>query len=76
MSIEKITQKEWLKYYHEMMDEGAKQLTEAIDNYTTIMKVYEKHRIENKTYRINYYIDDDTLMYKIGTKRRIGFNRK
>ena len=77
MSLETVTKKEWNNVYHEGMDSAALNVLEAIQQYSVMVKVYEKYRTEIRTHRITHQVDYDkgTLNYKLGTKRKIGFKK-
>jgi len=78
MALETVTRKEWKKQVEDNLLNIEEDLIEKMDTYLALIKINKNYRMDDKTHRIIHQIDFDKgiITYKLGAKRRMGFDYK
>lgn len=75
VSLDEITKEEFDEVFKTSIELVEKQLINLTDAYKNLLQFRQQYRKDYSTHRITHQMDFDkgSLFYKVGTKRKIGF---
>lgn len=71
-----LTKKEFDEYYQLTIKSVEKQLTTLTKQYASLIDFYKQYRIDTKKYRVNHFLQNNILKYRLLCKKRMGFKQK